>query len=96
MAIARALAMKPKALLFDEPTSALDPEMVHEVLDVMKEVAEEGMTMVVVTHEMGFAREVGDRVLFIDGGVIVEQGTPDEVFNHTKEDRTKLFLSQVL
>lgn len=96
VAIARALAMKPKALLFDEPTSALDPEMVHEVLDVMKEVAEEGMTMVVVTHEMGFAREVGDRVLFIDGGVIVEQGTPDEVFNHTKEDRTKLFLSQVL
>ena len=96
VAIARALAMKPKALLFDEPTSALDPEMVHEVLDVMKEVAEEGMTMVVVTNEMGFAREVGDRVLFIDGGVIVEQGTPDEVFNHTKEDRTKLFLSQVL
>ena len=96
VAIARALAMRPKALLFDEPTSALDPEMVHEVLDVMKEVAEEGMTMVVVTHEMGFAREVGDRVLFIDGGVIVEQGTPDEVFNHTKEDRTKLFLSQVL
>ena len=95
-AIARALAMKPKALLFDEPTSALDPEMVHEVLDVMKEVAEEGMTMVVVTHEMGFAREVGNRVLFIDGGVIVEQGTPDEVFNHTKEERTKLFLSQVL
>ena len=96
VAIARALAMKPKALLFDEPTSALDPEMVHEVLDVMKEVAEEGMTMVVVTHEMGFAKEVGDRVLFIDGGLIVEQGTPDEVFNHTKEERTKLFLSQVL
>ena len=96
VAIARALAMKPKALLFDEPTSALDPEMVHEVLDVMKEVAEEGMTMVVVTHEMGFAKKVGDRVLFIDGGLIVEQGTPDEVFNHTKEERTKLFLSQVL
>ena len=96
VAIARTLAMKPKALLFDEPTSALDPEMVHEVLDVMKEVAEEGMTMVVVTHEMGFAKEVGDRVLFIDGGLIVEQGTPDEVFNHTKEERTKLFLSQVL
>ena len=96
VAIARALAMKPKALLFDEPTSALDPEMVHEVLDVMKEVAEEGMTMVVVTHEMGFAREVGDRVLFIDGGVIVEEGTPEEVFNHTREERTKLFLSQVL
>ncbi|WP_297024998.1 amino acid ABC transporter ATP-binding protein [uncultured Dialister sp.] len=96
VAIARALAMKPKALLFDEPTSALDPEMVHEVLDVMKEVAEEGMTMVVVTHEMGFAKEVGDWVLFIDGGLIVEQGTPDEVFNHTKEERTKLFLSQVL
>ena len=96
VAIARALAMKPKALLFDEPTSALDPEMVHEVLDVMKEVAEEGMTMVVVTHEIGFAKEVGDRVLFIDGGLIVEQGTPDEVFNHTKEERTKLFLSQVL
>lgn len=96
VAIARALAMKPKALLFDEPTSALDPEMVHEVLDVMKEVAEEGMTMVVVTHEMGFAREVGDRVLFIDGGVIIEQGTPEEVFEHTREERTKLFLSQVL
>ena len=96
VAIARALAMKPKALLFDEPTSALDPEMVHEVLDVMKEVAEGGMTMVVVTHEMGFAKEVGDRVLFLDGGLIVEQGTPDEVFNHTKEERTKLFLSQVL
>ncbi len=96
VAIARALAMKPKALLFDEPTSALDPEMVHEVLDVMKEVAEEGMTMIVVTHEMGFAREVGTRILFIDGGVIVEEGTPDEVFNHTKEERTKLFLSQIL
>ena len=96
VAIARALAMKPKALLFDEPTSALDPEMVHEVLDVMKEVAEEGMTMVVVTHEMGFAREVGSRVVFIDQGVTVEEGTPEDVFNHTKEDRTKEFLSQVL
>lgn len=96
VAIVRALAMKPKALLFDEPTSALDPEMVHEVLDVMKEVAEEGMTMVVVTHEMGFAREVGTRVVFLDQGVILEEGTPDEVFNHTKEDRTKAFLSQVL
>lgn len=95
VAIARALAMKPKALLFDEPTSALDPEMVHEVLDVMKEVAEEGMTMVVVTHEMGFAREVGSRVVFIDQGVTVEEGTPEDVFNHTK-DRTKEFLSQVL
>lgn len=88
--------MKPKALLFDEPTSALDPEMVHEVLDVMREVAEEGMTMVVVTHEMGFAREVGSRVLFIDGGVIVEEGRPVDVFEHTKEERTKAFLSQVL
>lgn len=96
VAIARALAMKPKALLFDEPTSALDPEMVHEVLDVMREVAEEGMTMVVVTHEMGFAREVGSRVLFIDGGVIVEEGRPLDVFEHTKEERTKAFLSQVL
>ena len=96
VAIARALAMKPKALLFDEPTSALDPEMVHEVLDVMREVAEEGMTMGVVTHEMGFAREVGSRVLFIDGGVIVEEGRPLDVFEHTKEERTKAFLSQVL
>ena len=96
VAIARALAMKPKALLFDEPTSALDPEMVHEVLDVMKEVAEEGMTMVVVTHEMGFAREVGSRVVFIDQGVTVEEGTPEDVFKQTKEDRTKEFLSQGL
>lgn len=96
VAIARALAMKPKALLFDEPTSALDPEMVHEVLDVMKEVAEEGMTMVVVTHEMGFAREVGTRVLFLDRGIILEEGTPEELFTHPKEDRTKSFLSQVL
>ena len=84
MAIARALCMKPKALLFDEPTSALDPEMVNEVLDVMKELANEGMTMAVVTHEMGFAREVGDRVVFVDDGVIQEQGTPDEIFNNAK------------
>lgn len=96
VAIARALAMKPKAMLFDEPTSALDPEMVHEVLDVMKEVAEEGMTMVVVTHEMGFAREVGDRVLFLEGGVIAEEGTPEDIFLHPKEERTKEFLSKVL
>lgn len=96
VAIARAMAMKPKALLFDEPTSALDPEMVHEVLDVMKELAEEGMTMVVVTHEMGFAHEVGDRVIFIDGGVIVEEGEPEAFFTNTKEERTKAFLSQVL
>ena len=96
VAIARTLAMDPEVILFDEATSALDPEMVGEVLDLMKALAKEGMTMIILTHEMGFAREVGDRVLFIDGGVIVEQGTPDEVFNHTKEDRTKLFLSQVL
>ena len=96
VAIARALAMKPKVMLFDEPTSALDPEMVGEVLDVMKSLAEEGMTMVIVTHEMGFAREVGDRVLFVDGGKILEQGTPEEVFNHPKEKRTQEFLSKVL
>ena len=96
VAIARALAMQPKVLLFDEPTSALDPEMVHEVLDVMKDLARAGMTMVVVTHEMGFAREVADRVLFIDGGVIVEEGRPDELFSHPKEERTKAFLSSVL
>lgn len=96
VAIARALAMKPKALLFDEPTSALDPEMVHDVLDIMKEVAMEGMTMVVVTHEMGFAKEVGTRVLFVDHGTILEEGTPEEVFDHTKEERTKNFLSKVL
>lgn len=96
VAIARALAMQPKVLLFDEPTSALDPEMVHEVLDVMKDLAEGGMTMVVVTHEMGFAREVADRVLFIDGGVVVEEGKPEELFNHPKEERTKTFLSNVL
>ena len=96
VAIARALCMNPDIMLFDEPTSALDPEMVKGVLEVIKELADQGMTIVIVTHEMGFAREVGDRVLFIDGGVIVEQGTPDEVFKHTKEDRTKQFLSQVL
>ena len=96
VAIARALAMKPKVMLFDEPTSALDPEMVGEVLDVMQSLAEEGMTMVIVTHEMGFAREVGDRVLFVDGGKILEQGTPEDVFNHPKEKRTQDFLSKVL
>ena len=96
VAIARALAMKPKALLFDEPTSALDPEMVREVLDVMRELAKGGMTMVVVTHEMGFAKEVGTRVLFMDGGYIVEEGRPEDVFEHTKEERTKSFLSQIL
>ena len=96
VAIARALAMKPKVMLFDEPTSALDPEMVNEVLDVMKSLANEGMTMAVVTHEMGFAREVGDRLLFVDGGTIIEQGDPLEVFENPKEERTKLFLSKVL
>lgn len=96
VAIARALAMRPKVMLFDEPTSALDPEMIKEVLDVMKALANEGMTMVVVTHEMGFAREVGDRVIFMDEGRIVEEGTPDEVFLHSKEERTKAFLSKIL
>ncbi len=96
IAIVRALAMKPKLMLFDEPTSALDPEMVGEVLEVMKELAHEGMTMVVVTHEMGFAREVGTRVLFMDGGVILEQNTPQEFFSNPKEARTKEFLSKVL
>ena len=96
VAIARALAMKPKIMLFDEPTSALDPEMVNEVLDVMKALAVEGMTMVVVTHEMGFAREVGDRVLFMDGGYIVEEGLPEEVFGNPQNDRTKAFLGKVL
>ncbi|MEI3612953.1 amino acid ABC transporter ATP-binding protein [Pseudogracilibacillus sp. SO30301A] len=96
VAIARALAMKPKIMLFDEPTSALDPEMVKEVLDVMKQLAHEGMTMVVVTHEMGFAREVADRVVFIDGGYLVEEGTPDEIFNNPKNERTKAFLGKVL
>ena len=96
IAIVRALAMKPKVMLFDEPTSALDPEMVGEVLDVMKQLADEGMTMVVVTHEMGFAREVGSRVLFMDGGKIVEQNTPKEFFDNPQHPRTKLFLSKVL
>lgn len=96
VAIARALAMKPKALLFDEPTSALDPEMVHEVLDVMKALAKEGMTMVVVTHEMGFAREVAYRVVFVDDGQIQEEGTPEEVFDHPKNERLKSFLSKIL
>ena len=96
IAIVRALAMNPKVMLFDEPTSALDPEMVGEVLDLMKTLAEEGMTMVIVTHEMGFAREVADRVLFIDEGVIKEQGTPEEVFDHPKDPRLQEFLSKVL
>lgn len=96
VAIARALAMEPKIMLFDEPTSALDPEMVGEVLAVMKDLAKEGMTMVVVTHEMGFAREVGDRVLFMEQGVIVEEGTPEEIFEHPSHERTKSFLSKVL
>ncbi len=96
VAIARALAMQPKVMLFDEPTSALDPEMVGEVLDVMQRLAETGMTMVIVTHEMGFAREVGTRLLFVDGGYIVEQGKPKEVFENPKEERTKAFLSKIL
>jgi glutamine transport system ATP-binding protein len=96
VAIARALAMKPKVMLFDEPTSALDPEMVGEVLNVMRDLAEEGMTMVVVTHEMGFAREIGNRVLFLDGGYLVEEGTPAEIFGNPKEQRTQRFLAKVL
>ncbi|GAA0204911.1 amino acid ABC transporter ATP-binding protein [Selenomonas dianae] len=96
VAIARALAMRPKVMLFDEPTSALDPEMVGEVLDVMRALAAEGMTMVIVTHEMGFAREVGDRLLFVDEGRIIESGPPREVFEHPQEERTRSFLSKVL
>ena len=96
VAIARALAMNPDIMLFDEPTSALDPEMVGEVLEVMKQLAKDGMTMIVVTHEMGFAREVGDRVIFMDGGYIVEEGTPAEVFQNTQHPRTKDFLNKVL
>lgn len=96
VAIARALAMKPKVMLFDEPTSALDPEMVSEVLDVMKNLAKEGMTMVVVTHEMGFAKKVGTRVLFVDEGKILEEGTPKDVFEHPTNERTQLFLSKIL
>ncbi|PMC36725.1 peptide ABC transporter ATP-binding protein [Bacillus sp. UMB0899] len=96
VAIARALAMEPKIMLFDEPTSALDPEMVGEVLEVMKQLAGEGMTMVVVTHEMGFAKEVGDRVIFMDGGYIVEENVPEQLFDHPQHQRTKAFLSKVL
>ena len=96
VAIARALAMKPMAMLFDEPTSALDPEMIGEVLDVMKTLAKEGMTMVVVTHEMGFAKEVGDRIIFMDEGVIVEEGSPEQVLENPQNPRTQAFLSKVL
>ena len=96
VAIARALAMDPKIMLFDEPTSALDPEMIGEVLDVMKTLAKEGMTMVVVSHEMGFAREVADRVIFMDEGAVVEVGTPEHFFTNPTHERTKLFLSQIL
>jgi ABC-type polar amino acid transport system ATPase subunit len=96
VAIARALAMKPEIMLFDEPTSALDPEMIQEVLEVMKQLAQEGMTMVVVTHEMGFAREVCDRVIFMDEGMVVEEGSPDKVFSTPRHERTKLFLSKVI
>ncbi len=96
VAIARALAIRPKLMLFDEPTSALDPEMIREVLDVMRDLAREGMTMVVVTHEMGFAREVCDRIVFIDEGRIVEEGTPDEFFNHTRSDRAKEFVDKII
>ena len=96
IAIVRALCMEPDVMLFDEPTSALDPEMVGEVLEVMKDLAREGMTMVVVTHEMGFAREVGDRVIFMDGGRILEEGTPDQIFNHPQNPRTQEFLSKLL
>ena len=96
VAIARALAMSPKIMLFDEPTSALDPEMIKEVLDVMKELARSGMTMIVVTHEMGFAREVADRIIFFDYGQIVEENTPEEFFHNPQHERTKLFLSQIL
>jgi polar amino acid transport system ATP-binding protein len=96
VAIARGLAMQPKIMLFDEPTSALDPEMINEVLDVMKSLAREGMTMVCVTHEMGFAREVADRVIFMDGGLLIEQNTPEEFFHNPQSDRTKDFLSKIL
>lgn len=96
VAIARALAMYPKIMLFDEPTSALDPELVGDVLDVMKKLANDGMTMVVVTHEMGFAREVADRIIYMDDGKIIEQGTPEEIFNNPTNDRTKEFLSRIL
>ena len=96
VAIARSLALSPEVMLFDEPTSALDPEMIGEVLEVMKQLAKEGMTMVVVTHEMGFAREVANRVFFMDGGGILEEGTPEQIFDHPQEERTKTFLSKVL
>ena len=96
IAIARTLSMNPEVILFDEPTSALDPEMVGEVLEVMKRMAKAGFTMIVVTHEMGFAREVSDRVIFMDGGIVLEEGTPDEIFNNPKEERTKEFLSKIL
>ena len=96
VAIARALAMQPKIMLFDEPTSALDPEMIKEVLDVMRDLAASGMTMIVITHEMGFAREVADRMMMFDEGIIVEQGTPEDIFDHPQQERTKLFLSQIL
>jgi len=96
VAIARALAMQPKIMLFDEPTSALDPEMIKEVLDAMVQLAKSGMTMLVITHEMGFAKAVADRMFFFDQGQIVENGTPDQIFNNPREDRTKLFLSQIL
>ena len=96
VAIARSLALSPEVMLFDEPTSALDPEMVGEVLEVMKQLAQEGMTMVVVTHEMGFAREVANRVFFMDGGGILEEGTPEQIFDHPQEERTKAFLRKVL
>ena len=96
VAIARALCQSPEVILFDEPTSALDPEMIGEVLNVMKELADEGMTLAVVTHEMGFARKVADRVIFVDGGQIIEEGTPDQIFDHPQSDRIRLFLSQVI
>ncbi len=96
VAIARALAMHPDIMLFDEPTSALDPEMVGDVLGVMRRLAKQGMTMVIVTHEMGFAKEVADRVVFFDNGTILEQGTPEDIFEHPKEERTKSFLNKVL
>ena len=96
VAIARALAMQPKIMLFDEPTSALDPEMIKEVLDVMRELAGSGMTMLVISHEMGFAREVADRMMMFDEGYIVEEGTPEQIFNDTQQERTRLFLSQIL
>ena len=96
VAIARALSMEPDALLFDEPTSALDPEMVGEVLKVMKSLAESGLTMLVVTHEMGFARDISDRIVFMDGGIILEDGTPEEIFNHPKHERTKAFLTRAM